>query len=246
MSFPPRPPSEAEPGSRGHPGFQATYTRTRAAAWSGGGGAELGTRAFGRVCRLQPAMTRSPLAARDRRTEFEATAVPFMRPLYHTALRLIHKPEDASDIVQETFLRAYRTFDNFVPGTNAKAWLFTILYSVFANRYRKERREPESVPLHEIEDRFVDKMREGAGPDSAARLLDEAPDEFVESALRDLPESFRSAVLLVDVEELSYDEAAAALGCPIGTLRSRLFRGRKLLFVRLHEHARKTGYLRRS
>ncbi len=169
-----------------------------------------------------------------------------MRPLYGTALRLIHKPEDASDLVQETFLRAYRTFDNFVPGTNARAWLFTILYSVFVNRYRRERRGPESVPLHEIEERFLDKMREGSGPDSGVRLLDGCPDDVVESALRQLPESFRSAVLLVDVEELSYEEAASAVGCPVGTLRSRLFRGRKLLFVQLREHARKAGYLRNS
>ncbi len=195
---------------------------------------------------LKLVMSWSTEAARDRRGEFEATAIPFMRPLYGTALRLIHKPEDASDLVQETFLRAYRTFDNFVPGTNAKAWLFTILYSVFVNRYRRERREPESVPLHEIEERFSNKTSEGTGPDSGVRFLDECPDEVVEGALRQLPESFRSAVLLVDVEELSYEEAAAAIGCPVGTLRSRLSRARRLLFGQLREHALKIGYLRSS
>ena len=94
-------------------------------------------------------------AAAERRVAFEAVALPFMRSLYNTALRLTRRPEDASDLVQETFLRAYRTFDNFARGTNAKAWLFTIQYSVFVNRYHKERREPIHLPLDEIDERFL-------------------------------------------------------------------------------------------
>lgn len=182
--------------------------------------------------------------AAERRLAFEALALPFTRNLYGAALRLTRRPEDASDLVQETFLRAYRTFDNFVRGTNAKAWLFTIQYSVFVNRYHKERRAPVSVPLHEIDERYLGSIGE-ADPAMGAWLLPErATGEAVDSALREIPESFRSAVLLVDVEELSYEEAAAVLGCPVGTVRSRLFRGRKLLFVRLREHAQKTGYVK--
>ena len=185
-------------------------------------------------------------AAAERRLAFEAVALPFMRGLYNTALRLTRRQEDASDLVQETFLRAYRTFDNFVRGTNAKAWLFTIQYSVFVNRYHKDRREPMSVPLHEIDERYWGSTSDEDSADQAWLLPERSTGEAVDTALRQIPESFRSAVLLVDVEELSYEEAAAVLGCPVGTVRSRLFRGRKLLFARLEEHARKTGYVKGS
>ena len=185
--------------------------------------------------------------SQDRRARFEATALPFMRAVYNTALRLSHRPEDASDLVQDTYLRAYRSFDAFVPGTNCKAWLFTILYSVFINRYRKEQRTPRGVSIEELEERYHVHLkanplldpRPGGGPSERGSL-----DGRVEDALQQLPESFRSAVLLVDVEDLSYEEAAAALGCPVGTLRSRLFRARRLLFGALQEYARQTGHLK--
>jgi RNA polymerase sigma-70 factor (ECF subfamily) len=178
----------------------------------------------------------------DRRAEFERAALPHMNALYGMAHRLTRRTEDASDLVQETYLRAYRTFAGFVPGTNAKAWLFTILYSVFANRYRKERRTPREVPIHELEERLA---RED--PLEGSPFADGGPPaEEVERALAELPEPFRVAVLLVDVEELSYGEAAAALGCPVGTLRSRLHRARRLLYGMLQEYARRTGVLRHS
>ncbi len=161
------------------------------------------------------------------RAEFEAVCVPLMRMLYGTAVRLTRHPEDARDLVQETYLRAYRTFGTFRPGTNAKAWLFTILYSVFVNRYRKERRVPESVPLDEVDERFL------AAPGSEAPEGDSVASERLEAALRALPEAFRAAILLVDVEGLTYEEASSALSCPIGTLRSRLARGRRALIDRL-------------
>ena len=100
-------------------------------------------------------MADSPIiGAENKRAQFEATALPFMRSIYNTALCLTRRPEDASDLVQETYLRAYRTFPNFTPGTNCKAWLFTIVYSVFVNKYRKEQREPESVSIEELEEKF--------------------------------------------------------------------------------------------
>lgn len=146
--------------------------------------------------------------------------------------------------MQETYLRAYRTFDNFARGSNAKAWLFTILYSVFVNRYRKESRTPQSVSVDEVEERFlaVQSERDWIVPPD----LEPPGGPEVEQALAELPEAFRSAVLLVDVEGLSYEDASAALACPVGTLRSRLARARKLLFLSLYDYARKSGLVRGS
>jgi RNA polymerase sigma-70 factor (ECF subfamily) len=172
-----------------------------------------------------------------RREEFEATALPFARTLYATALRLTGRAEDALDVVQETFLRAYRTFASFRPGTNPKAWLFTILRSVSANRWRQRQRQPTLVPLQDWEERFGPIAAKGA-PTEEARI------EEVWRAIGALPEEFRHAVLLVDVEGLTYEEAATALGCPVGTIRSRLARGRRALFVELHDYARRAGYAR--
>lgn len=172
-----------------------------------------------------------------RRDDFETTALPFARPLYATALRITGRADDALDIVQETFLRAYRTFDNFRLGTNTKAWLFTILRSVSANRWRQKRRQPVMVPLEDWESRFGSLATEGP----PAR---DATSEEVSRALEGLPEEFRLVVLLVDVEGLTYEEAAAALACPLGTVRSRLARARRALYVGLREYARKAGYAR--
>lgn len=164
------------------------------------------------------------LADHDRRAAFEATCVPLMRTLYAVAVRLTRKPEDASDVVQDTLLRAYRTFGNFQPGTNARAWLLKILHTVFLNRNRKERRSAGWLPLDEIEERL---------PPAAARRGGVPPAAELEWALRSLPEPFRVAILMVDVEGLTYEEAAQALACPVGTLRSRLHRARAMMLERL-------------
>lgn len=183
------------------------------------------------------------------RARFEEVALPFIQRLYNTAWRLTRSPEEAGDLVQETYLRAYRTFSGFTPGTNCRAWLFTILYSVFSNRYRKKRREPETLSIEELETRHGDAPRaESWG--SHRRVLDNpdpgwaAPE--VDRALGLLPPGFRAVVLLVDVEELTYEEAAQVLGCPVGTVRSRLYRARKLLFRMLVDYAEKLGYGRRK
>jgi RNA polymerase sigma-70 factor, ECF subfamily len=182
----------------------------------------------------------------DLRTRFEETALPLLGSLYGAAVRLTDR-ERAADLVQDTCLRAYRTFANFTPGTNAKAWLFTIMYSVFVNSYRKGRREPPVVSLDELEARFD---RTLDVPDATAHVeilrnpeLDWKGSE-AERALQRLPEEFRAAVLLVDVEELTYEEAAQVAACPLGTLRSRLFRGRKMLWLELQDYARKRGYVK--
>jgi RNA polymerase sigma-70 factor (ECF subfamily) len=159
-----------------------------------------------------------------------------MRALYNTALRLTREPPDAADLVQETFLRAYRTFENFTPGSNCKAWLFSILYSIFTNQYHQARRRPRIESLEELEERF--------------HQFAHAPEEVwegrwspeVERALAQLPEEFRAALLLIDVEGLSYEETASVLGCAVGTVGSRLFRGRKALFAMLRTYAHQAGY----
>lgn len=178
---------------------------------------------------------------RNLRAEFEEAALPIAPALYRTARRFARNSEDARDVVQETMLRAYRTFERFQPGTNVRAWLFTILYSILTNAWRRRQRTPEEVPLEVVEERFATALR-AANADSESALvqrLGASPE--IDSALRDLPEEYRAAVLLVDVEELTYEEAAAALECPVGTLRSRLHRGRKLLFAALYDYARRTG-----
>ena len=181
--------------------------------------------------------------------QFEAVALPFMNALYNKAVHLSHNAEDAGDLVQETYLRAYRTFSNFESGTNAKAWLFTILYSVFINRYHKAKNEPDTLPIDEWEDTYHRELADPGWDNDMGELLEsdlnwQGPE--VRQALDQLPSEFRAAVLLVDVEELSYEEAAVVLQCPVGTVRSRLFRARRVLFVSLRNYARKMGFIRRN
>lgn len=180
---------------------------------------------------------------------FEATALPFAAALHNKALYLIRRREGASDLVQETYLRAFRTFANFREGTNCKAWLFTILYSIFINRYRKTQREPEVVSLDQMDGIFHQLLAGNDWEADFTALTDPATDwqgPEVRQALGNLPEDFRSAVLLVDVEGLSYEEAAVAMSCPLGTLRSRLFRARRMLFVELHGYAQEMGIIHRT
>lgn len=179
---------------------------------------------------------------------FEATALPFIDALYNKALHLTQRPEDARDMVQETYLRAYGTFSSFKEGTNCKAWLFTILYSIFVNKYRKDQREPETISIDELEETFHRTLADADWETNFAALTGSELDwqqPEVNRALAKLPENFRSAVLLVDVEGFTYEEAATAQDCPVGTLRSRLFRARRMLFMELHDYARRAGLIRR-
>lgn len=180
-----------------------------------------------------------------KREAFEAAAVPFMRAVHSMALRLTRQPQDAADLVQDTYLRAYRTFENFKPGTNCRAWLFTILYSIFVNQYRQAKQRPRTDSLEELEERFRHFARAADDPATDITMVEGwgwrwSPE--VERALRELPEDFRAVLLLVDVEGFSYEEAASILGCPVGTVGSRLFRGRTSLFVMLQEYAQQAGY----
>jgi RNA polymerase sigma-70 factor (ECF subfamily) len=179
----------------------------------------------------------------ERRERFETLALPLAPVLRAAARRAVGRAEFADDLVQETYLRAYRSFDAFVPGTNERAWLFTILYSVCANHRRYEHvRRTES-----IDDLEARASRALALADPTAERAVEAGATLAwrgtesERALRTLPEPFRAAVELVDLAELSYEEAAAIVGCPVGTLRSRLFRGRRVLASMLVDRARELG-----
>lgn len=183
-----------------------------------------------------------------RRAEFEATALPLMGTLYNSARRLTRGGDEAEDLLQETYLRAYRTFDNFSPGTNCRGWLLTIMYSIFINHYHKTRRQGPTVSIDDLEGRFQRYLESSDDPAAASAMVNVAGsagarmNPEVDSALRQLPEDFRLPVLFVDVEGLSYEEAAEVLQCPVGTIRSRLYRGRRLLFAALKEYAATMGF----
>ena len=189
--------------------------------------------------------TRTP---EDRRADFESTVLQEMQTIYNCARRLARGDEDdAGDLVQETCLRAYRTFDNFTPGTNCRAWLLTIMYSVFYNQHDKATRRGPTVSVDELEERFHNYLESPHDTTEAASTADVRGTRMnveVAGALDGLPPDFRDPILLVDVDGLSYDEAAVALGCPVGTIRSRLFRGRKLLFSALADYASAAGFTR--
>jgi RNA polymerase sigma-70 factor, ECF subfamily len=174
---------------------------------------------------------------------FEREAIPLLSELYGGALRLTRNPSDAEDLLQETFLRAYRGFASFKEGTNLRAWLYRILTNAFINIYRKRQREPQTVSDSDVEEWYLyDKLgAQGAEASAEAQVLDSLPDEDVQEALAGLPEQFRLAVLLADVEGFSYKEIAEILDVPIGTVMSRLHRGRRALERRLWDVMRDRG-----
>ena len=179
---------------------------------------------------------------------FADLAMPYMDQLYSAALRMTRNPSDAEDLVQETYLRAYRGFGGFKDGTNLKAWLYKILTNTFINTYRAKKRRPEETEFDDVEDFALYGRLRGLEAADASRtpeteVLDAMPDEVVKEALESLPEQFRMAVLLADVEGFSYKEIADIMEVPIGTVMSRLHRGRKQLQQRLWEFARDRGLL---
>ncbi len=179
---------------------------------------------------------------------FEAEVLPFVDSLYSTAYRMSRNRQDAEDLLQETYLRAYKYYDKFQEGTNFKAWLFKILKNTFINRYRKRQRQPLKNSFDEIEGSFELKLLEspltarGATPEE--ELMVDALDQDVQQALEALPEDYRTAVELADLQGLSYREIADQLGIPLGTVMSRLYRGRRKLEAVLLEYAREHGYIR--
>jgi RNA polymerase sigma-70 factor, ECF subfamily len=180
------------------------------------------------------------------RTEFAKQAMQFAPQLYSSALRMTRNAADAEDLIQETYLRAYRGYNNFEEGTNLRAWLFRILTNTYINSYRARQRRPQESELGDIEDLYLYKRISGV--DAASRsaedtLFDLFTDDEVKKALEDLPESFRLPVLLADVQGFSYKEIAEMLDIPIGTVMSRLHRGRKAMQKALIDFATERGLL---
>src|SRR5215211_2604686 len=194
-------------------------------------------------CEPMPQTTAEDPALRER---FERDVLPLLPSLYGAAIRLTRNPTDAEDLVQETYLRAYRGFRGFQEGTNLKAWLYRILTNSYINTYRKKQREPQTVDGPEdidewyLYDRLGGQNVEGSAEE---KVLDKIPDQAVKDAVESLPERFRLPVLLADVEGFSYKEIAEIMDTPIGTVMSRLDRGRKALEKALWETAKERGFV---
>ena len=185
-------------------------------------------------------------SAAERTARFERDAMPLLDQLYSAAMRLTHNPQDAEDLVQDTFAKAYASFHQYQDGTNLKAWMYRILTNTFINSYRKKQREPLQSDADGVEDWQL--VRAEAHTSRGLRsaeteALDHLPDADVKKALQELPSDFRMAVYLADVEGFAYKEIAEIMDTPIGTVMSRLNRGRSMLRSLLQDYARERGLI---
>lgn len=184
--------------------------------------------------------------AAERRKRFERDALQYMNQLYAAALRYTKNPEDAQDLVQDTYAKAYTSFHQFEPGTNLKAWLYRVLTTTFINTYRKEQRRPQTSDS-ELEDWQIAEASSHTsdqGKSTEDVVLENLPDSDIKKALAEIPEEFRMVVYLADVEGFAYKEIAEIVGVPAGTVMSRLHRGRKQLREKLTDYARERGYVK--
>ncbi|MGA0113291.1 MAG: sigma-70 family RNA polymerase sigma factor [Candidatus Nanopelagicaceae bacterium] len=184
--------------------------------------------------------------AAERTKRFERDALQYMNQLYAAALRYTKNPEDAQDLVQDTYAKAYTSFHQFEPGTNLKAWLYRVLTTTFINTYRKDQRRPQTSDS-ELEDWQIAEASSHTsdqGKSTEDVVLENLPDSDIKKALAEIPEEFRMVVYLADVEGFSYKEIAEIVGVPAGTVMSRLHRGRKQLREKLSDYARERGYVK--
>ncbi len=182
----------------------------------------------------------TPQARDESHALFEEQALPFLDQLYGAAMRMTKNPADAQDLVQETFVKAYAAFGQFKQGTNLKAWLYRILTNTYINLYRKKQREPYQSAIDDLEDWQLGGAQSTTASthrSAESEAIDHMPDSAVKQALQDIPEDFRLAVYLADVEGFSYQDIAEIMKSPIGTVMSRLHRGRRMLRDRLTDYA---------
>ena len=190
----------------------------------------------------------------DKKKRFETLFLPLMDSLYNLALRMTKNSKDAEDLVQEAYLKAFRFFDRFQQGTNARAWIMTILTNTFRTKYRKKQKEPSIVDFDTLENFFlVDEIKshlqpgsksQARGAEAITEVLKSYVSDDIIKALENIPEQFRLAVLLSDVERFNYQEIADIIGTNVGTVKSRIFRGRKLLQKQLYEFAKARGIIK--
>ena len=187
---------------------------------------------------------RQEIDEEERRRRFEEEALPYLDRLYSAAMRYTRNPADAEDLVQEAMVKAFRSFHQYRPGTNLRAWLYRVLHTTYISMYRKAQRRPQESLQEEIDEfSFYDQATRAGRASAEREVLASLTDEEVKQALADLPESFRMAVYLADVEGFAYKEIAEIMDTPVGTVMSRLHRGRKALQMALSSYARSRGLI---
>ncbi|MHB9040860.1 MAG: sigma-70 family RNA polymerase sigma factor [Melioribacteraceae bacterium] len=181
----------------------------------------------------------------NRYIEFEKEAIPHMDAIYNYALRMTGDEDDADDLVQETFMKAFRFFDKFEKGTNCKAWLFRIMKNSFINDYRKNTKEPNKVDYDDVQN-FYENIKSDEVETKHYELdaFSDLLDDDISEAIEKLPEDFRTVIILNDIEGFTYEEIADFVDIPVGTVRSRLHRARKMLYVQLFDYAKEKGFIR--